>query len=282
MKPLHACLIPALALFLSQDAEAFCVENHTQAVIVVRQTAGGAKTLRGARSIDAKGGVVENAQFSPTETCVPTDDDKWNPDGGKTTLLWIDGTWYGQWEAGWTSPSDPSAPAVQVCPEAPLESGGRLVITYDGKLEPGGTPRSSKFHCERLNVDGSKRADTGPTVASWAGNHSCEQKFPATKKHGKAFRHRLTSSCYSCPKGYTRTVWKIDGNKACKKGGFVEIREPASAVKRGAWGCAKGAFKNGLLDQCYTCPKGFKERITGLFAPDLTRARVCYPPGYPK
>lgn len=109
--------------------------------------------------------------------------------------------------------------------------------------------------------------------ARWAGFHSCEKKYPADDTHGTAFRHLLGSDCYSCPKGYGRSIIPTDwitGPRACARG--LNYR---SATRRGDWGCPADAFKNGLLDQCFRCPSGDYER-TAEIASDLTKVeKAC-------
>lgn len=105
------------------------------------------------------------------------------------------------------------------------------------------------------------------SATDWKGHHSCELKNPANASYGTGFRHLLTADCYACPKGYGRsaipTDW-IDGPRACAK---LLSYKPAKHV--GSWGCPSGAFKNGLYDQCYSCPDEYDRTLT--IGVDLTK-----------
>jgi len=71
---------------------------------------------------------------------------------------------------------------------------------------------------------------------------------------GGTFRHGLTDKCYSCPRGYNRSVYGINSSKACQK---VLKGTYNKATKRGTSGCGKGYFQHGLTNRCYKCPKGY-------------------------
>jgi len=73
-----------------------------------------------------------------------------------------------------------------------------------------------------------------------------------------AFRHGLTDKCYSCPRGYKRTVHSINSSKACEK---VERASFKRASQRGKAGCNKGYFQHGMTDRCYKCPKGYNRTL---------------------
>jgi len=75
---------------------------------------------------------------------------------------------------------------------------------------------------------------------------------------GGTFRHGLTDKCYSCPRGYKRTVFGISSKKACEK--VVRARF-TKATKRGKTGCKKGYFQHGLTNRCYQCPKGYRRSL---------------------
>ena len=82
----------------------------------------------------------------------------------------------------------------------------------------------------------------------------------------RGFRHRLTRRCYSCPKGYKRSVHNIKSRKACAKRTKARY---ARAKKRGKPGCKKGYFRHGLFNACYSCPKGYKRSLS--LAVDLSK-----------
>lgn len=57
------------------------------------------------------------------------------------------------------------------------------------------------------------------------GSGACPSKFPATGSYSQGFRHQLTSACYSCPRGYERSLNpNINAGDACVK------HTPASSV----------------------------------------------------
>lgn len=86
----------------------------------------------------------------------------------------------------------------------------------------------------------------------------CKSKYGATGRHDRAFRHGTTKNCWSCPKGFKRSVKKISGRNACVR---KEKPRYSAALKRGEIGCAKGTFRHGLTDQCFACPAGFKRGL---------------------
>lgn len=66
-------------------------------------------------------------------------------------------------------------------------------------------------------------------------------------------------ACYSCPRNYTRSVNSVTSAKACSR---KQPDKHAAGKKRGAPGCGAGAFRNGVLNQCYSCPDGFKRSLS--------------------
>lgn len=94
--------------------------------------------------------------------------------------------------------------------------------------------------------------------AKFVGKPNCESKYPAGSGQGPGFRHLLTKSCYSCPAGYTRTVFPIRANNACER--IVKAKSLwKKATYRGKLLKAKpkGAFldpRNG--GEYWSCPAG--------------------------
>jgi hypothetical protein len=87
-------------------------------------------------------------------------------------------------------------------------------------------------------------------------------------KGSRQFLHIGDGHCYSCPAGYHRTLRSIRGSRACKR------REPkrwARGTKRGSPGCPHGAFRNFVLNQCYSCPAGYGRSLTP--GVDLTKVK---------
>jgi hypothetical protein len=100
-------------------------------------------------------------------------------------------------------------------------------------------------------LDRSVVAKETTSAATWWGRFTCEGKYP-----GSFHDPRNGGECWSCPSGFGRTVFAVTAGNACEKGG--PFGQHAKATYKGKPGCAAGAFRNGLLDQCYSCPEGFK------------------------
>jgi len=77
-------------------------------------------------------------------------------------------------------------------------------------------------------------------------------------------------TCWSCPKGYSRTVFhSVKSSKACKKGAYSSYRKASKKRKNSyvAQGCPRGQFwdvygGNGLLGACYKCPSKYSRTAT--------------------
>ena len=70
-------------------------------------------------------------------------------------------------------------------------------------------------------------------------------------------------TCWSCPSGFKRTVYPVNGAKACKRAGGVVFAKAKNKGKgKGILRtkCPKGSFfdPNG---NCYSCPNGYKRTI---------------------
>lgn len=65
-------------------------------------------------------------------------------------------------------------------------------------------------------------------------------------------------ACYSCASGYARSVNSVTSAKACVR---KLADKHAAGKKRGTPGCPEGTFRNGLLDQCYSCPEGYQRSL---------------------
>jgi len=77
--------------------------------------------------------------------------------------------------------------------------------------------------------------------------------------------------CYSC-QGYKRSLKSVAGPKACYK--RIKTKRVAARY-RGKAGCGKGKFRNGVLDQCYSCPRGYARGIA--LGKDLTKQpKACF------
>jgi hypothetical protein len=63
--------------------------------------------------------------------------------------------------------------------------------------------------------------------------------------------------CWKCPSNYNRTIFHVEANNACQKGGILGPVAKASKVKKA--GCNDGEIKDGIGGNggsCWTCPKG--------------------------
>ncbi len=68
----------------------------------------------------------------------------------------------------------------------------------------------------------------------------------------------LTGSCWSCPDGYNRTIFPVDGNSACEKPAYSVF---SSATQHGQAGCGPGQFFDLLTGACWSCPDGYNRTI---------------------
>lgn len=87
---------------------------------------------------------------------------------------------------------------------------------------------------------------------------------------GTFYDPRKGGQCWSCPKNHKRTVFAVTSNKACQKKGQVVFGGYTKATYKKSK-CPRGAFQNGLYNQCYSCPTGFR-RSTKI-AVDLTKVK---------
>lgn len=102
--------------------------------------------------------------------------------------------------------------------------------------------------------------------AKWEGRiHNCPSgSFHDPRKGGE---------CWKCGKNTKRTVFPVNGKKACQKKGQVIFGgySKAQYIKKVSNKCRKGTFKNGAYNQCYSCPTGF--RRSTVIASDLTKKK---------
>lgn len=85
---------------------------------------------------------------------------------------------------------------------------------------------------------------------------------------GAFFDPRKGGECWSCPKGYKRTVFPVTAKGACETGPLVK----ASVAKlRGKFGCRKGSFLDVGSKTCWACPKGWKRTVFPVDGPKACR-----------
>lgn len=105
---------------------------------------------------------------------------------------------------------------------------------------------------------------------------------------GTFFDPRKGGECWSCPKGYRRTIHSLVSAKACQK----PVRPQWSRVRfRSRYhhkrGCPAGTFFDSRTDACWSCPKDYKRTIYSLAStkacqkllPPWSRARYHYKSG---
>lgn len=84
---------------------------------------------------------------------------------------------------------------------------------------------------------------------------------------GTFFDPRNGGECWSCPGGYNRTIFAVDGDKACDKGVFTK---GVRAKFHRKTGCSKGTFFDLLTAGCWSCPAGYERSL------DLVRSnKAC-------
>jgi len=81
------------------------------------------------------------------------------------------------------------------------------------------------------------------------------------------FSPRHGGECWSCPKGYKRTLNSITGKKACAKEYFKGPWKSATFVGT-FWGC--NAYETQRGNSCYKCPRGY-----GITLHDADGAKAC-------
>lgn len=87
------------------------------------------------------------------------------------------------------------------------------------------------------------------------------------------FWHVGDGFCYSCPRGYGRTIYGIHSAQACET--HLPVRH-AAGTYRGAPGCEKGSFQNGVTGDCFSCPPGYARSPIPNFKGDLQNdPRAC-------
>ena len=106
------------------------------------------------------------------------------------------------------------------------------------------------------------------TIFAIDGATACEKPaqsvFSSATEHGRAgcgpgqFFDIFTGACWSCPEGYNRTIFPVDGGAACE---LPAQTVNASATKHGQAGCGPGQFFDLLTGACWSCPDGYNRTI---------------------
>lgn len=272
----------------------FCIENHSP---WGASMAGGIYKFNSIFQHDIPAADVNSHGVDPVRKCFKRSDLS-QPVSSASSIIWLDFAWNGEWMLGET-PHGASAgfERVDLCPDLDFNANGTVVLRYDGKVEDAPKaingqrkPVTGKFKCERYTHAGNLRTERyGPIPAKWEGRPQCDEQYPATSTHETAKEQMLTNRCYACPKGYKRSVFTKDSDKACAKGGIVGIGAKWSPATFKGDQCGKADrgrynFRNGVLNQCYSCPNGWdKPNMVKTIDPNLNKKghKGCYPPGYP-
>lgn len=126
------------------------------------------------------------------------------------------------------------------------------------------------------------RRGTHRTIFAVNKSKACERRastsYAKAKNHGKGsgvfktdckkgrFYDIGKGKCYSCPKGYKRSVSSVSGSKACFRGNkpaWYKAKYVSKAL------CPRGTFFD-LVDKgsCWQCPNGYKRHITSVKSRD--------------
>jgi hypothetical protein len=263
-----------------------CIENHSPARVDVDEGIVGLKQRR--FFVDLEPARYGPNGIEPVRVCEDYLKLNQRDTIGPRTIVWLEATWstmVGGIGSGLSG--NPGMAYERVC-DLDVRAGGVVVIRYDGALNADDKPVASKFRCDRYDPDGALRTEVlQPQPARWAGRPRCEERYPRSGTWDKAFGHQTTGQCYRCPVGFARTIWGIDAGNACEKGGVLGIGSSHSRTQKAGPECGnpesgRQNFRNGVLDQCYSCPSGWSNPAFGTISGDLTRVpNACRPPGYP-
>jgi hypothetical protein len=77
-----------------------------------------------------------------------------------------------------------------------------------------------------------------------------------------AGRPGLSRACYSCPRGYRKSIHPITSKRACRKRHKL-VKARAKLVQE--QGCPRGSFRHlGKSGGCYSCPRGWHRTINSI------------------
>ncbi len=106
------------------------------------------------------------------------------------------------------------------------------------------------------------------TIFSVEGNSACASPatsiFSAATKYAQGgcaqgqFYDLLTAACWSCPNGYNRTIFPVNGTEACEKPATTDY---AFATKFNQGSCGPGQFYDLVTAACWSCPVGYNRTI---------------------
>ncbi len=131
---------------------------------------------------------------------------------------------------------------------------GRMAAAFFDMID-GGTCWSCPKGFKRTAASVKARnACVGNKRATKVGNYGCKRKYGG----GAFFDPRKGGECWTCPRGYKRTLEAVTSAKACSKGIFGPF---SRATRKGKNGCDRG-FKDPIDGgTCWTCPRGSKRTV---------------------
>lgn len=279
---------PPEATFNAPPAGQFCVVNHMNAPITVAEIQIKGLNPLFQERLDAVS--VSGNNVVPVRKCMryAALDQRDNIKAGE--VVWLNISW-GSFEMGGPDPKGQfgqnAFKYAVLCGKIDVTSDGVIEVKYNGDLGSGADPDPNRVSCTRYNHDGSLRTgEYRPKPAKWEGRPRCPERYPKSGKWNKAFMHGTTGECYRCPAGYGRTVWDIHGSTACEKGGVLGIGAQHAKINYAGPQCGKPGsgrtnFRNGIADQCYSCPAGWDKPGFGTVSFDLTKGDACTPPDWP-
>ena len=138
-----------------------------------------------------------------------------------------------------------------------------------GKIQKKPIPLAAGFQT-RLATEFRKGKPSGPVcggIVNGRAQKRCETK-PATftsaatgKCPSGSFFDIGLWQCWSCPKGFGRTLAAVDSGQACSRVNKKIRGKFKKATFRGHV-CPKGSFHDGIRDgECRTCPSGYKRSV---------------------
>ena len=103
-----------------------------------------------------------------------------------------------------------------------------------------------------------------PVTAGNACERPARSLFAGATRHGNAgcaqgqFFDLFTGACWSCPSGYDRTIFSVEGGTACERPAYSEFVGAQSANATGFFGtdCPSGYVYDFIIRSCFRCPSG--------------------------
>jgi len=103
--------------------------------------------------------------------------------------------------------------------------------------------------------------------ASQVGKSGCSNKYP-----GSFHDPRNGGECWSCPRGYKRTLEAVTSSKACAKD--LIFGPFSKATYHGSSNCDKGFYDPIRGGTCWTCPSGYERSIHAVTSEKACQKKV--------